>query len=158
MADNCFTMLCWFLRITAWISCRYMMSPASWASLLPPTPSHPPACLVALGLSFLCHTANFHWLSSFMYGFVVIVAVQSLSHVQLFVTLCIAACQASLPFSISWSLLKFMSIELMMPSNHLILCHPLLLPSIFSSIRVFSSESALCIRWPKALVLQHQAF
>ena len=61
-----------------------------------------------------------------------------------------AACQASLSFSISWSLLKFMSIESVMPSNHLILCHPLsLLPSIFPSIRVFSNESLLHIRWPK---------
>ena len=60
-----------------------------------------------------------------------------------------AACQASLPFAISWSLLKLMSIELVMPSNHLILCRlPLLLHSVFPSIRVFSSESALCIRWP----------
>ena len=60
------------------------------------------------------------------------------------------ACQASLPFTISWSLIKLMFIELVMPSNHLILCHPiLLLPSIFPRIRVFSSESALCIRWPK---------
>ena len=61
-----------------------------------------------------------------------------------------AAHQASLFFSISWSLLKFMSIELMMPSNHLILCHPLLLlPSIFPSTRVFSNESVLRVRWPK---------
>ena len=61
-----------------------------------------------------------------------------------------AACQASLSFTISQSLLKLMSIELVMPSNHLILCHPfLLLPSIFPSIRVFSNELALCIRWPK---------
>ena len=61
-----------------------------------------------------------------------------------------AACQASLVLVISWSLPKFMSIELVMPSNHLILCHPLLLlPSIFPSIRVFSNESALHIRWPK---------
>ena len=75
---------------------------------------------------------------------------QLLSHVQLFVTLCTAACQASLSFTVSWSLLKFMSAELVMPSNHLILCHPLfLLPSIFPSIRVFSNESALRIRWPK---------
>ena len=59
------------------------------------------------------------------------------------------ACQASLSFTVSWSLLKLMSIELMMPSNHLILCHPLLLlPSIFSSIRVFSNKLLLCIRWP----------
>ena len=58
--------------------------------------------------------------------------------------------QASLAFTISWSLLKLMSIESVMPSNHLILCCPLLLlPSIFSSIRVFSNESVLCIRWPK---------
>ena len=60
-----------------------------------------------------------------------------------------AAHQASLSFTISWSLLKFLSVELVMLSNHLILCHPLLLPSIFSSIRVFSNESALHIRWPK---------
>ena len=61
-----------------------------------------------------------------------------------------AARQASSSFTISWSLLKLMSIELVMPSNHLVLCHPLfLLPSIFPSIRVFSSESAVCIRWPK---------
>ena len=60
------------------------------------------------------------------------------------------ACQGSLPFTISQSLLKLMSIELVMPSNHLILCCPLLLlPSIFPSIRVFSTESVLCIRWPK---------
>ena len=60
-----------------------------------------------------------------------------------------AVCQSSLPFTISRSLLKLMSIELVMPSNHLILSHPLLLPSIFPSIRVFSNESAVCIRWPK---------
>ena len=61
-----------------------------------------------------------------------------------------AACQASLSFTVSQSLLKLMSIELMTLSNHLILCHPLLLlPSIFPSIRVFSNESTLCIRWPK---------
>ena len=60
------------------------------------------------------------------------------------------ALQASLSIANSWSLLKLMSIELVMPSNHLILCHPLLLPpSIFFSIRVFSSESVLLIRWPK---------
>ena len=70
--------------------------------------------------------------------------------VQLFVTPWTAAQQASLSITNSWSLLKLMSIELVMPSNHLILCRPLLLlPSIFPSIRVFSSESALHIRWPK---------
>ena len=62
----------------------------------------------------------------------------------------IAACQASLSFTISWSLLKLMSIESVMPSNHLVLCRPLfLLTSIFASIRVFSNESALYFRWPK---------
>ena len=61
-----------------------------------------------------------------------------------------AARQASLSFIVSWSLLKIMYIESVMPSKHLILCHPLLLlPSIFLSIRVFSNESVLCIRWPK---------
>ena len=74
----------------------------------------------------------------------------SLSCVQLFATPWTAACQASLSITNSWSLLKLMSIELVMPSNHLILCHPLLLlPSIFPSNRVFSNESVLCIRWPK---------
>ena len=76
-------------------------------------------------------------------------SVQSLSRVQLFATPWTAACQASLSFTISRSLLKLMSIELVMPSNHLILCHTLLLPlSIFPSIRVFSNESAFPIRWP----------
>ena len=76
--------------------------------------------------------------------------VQSLSRVQLFVTPWTTARQASLSITNSWSLLQFVSIESVMPSNHLILCHPLLLlPSIFPSIRVFSNESALGIRWPK---------
>ena len=71
-------------------------------------------------------------------------------HVQLFVTLWTAAHQASLSITNSRSLLKLTSIESVMPSNHLILCHPLLLSSsIFPGIRVFSSESVLCIRWPK---------
>ena len=74
--------------------------------------------------------------------------VQLLHHVQLFATPRTAAHQAFLSFTISWSLFKLMSIESVMPSNHLILCHPLLLlSSIFPSISVFSSESALCIRW-----------
>ena len=74
--------------------------------------------------------------------------VQLLSHVQLFVTPWTEAHQASLSFTSSWSLLKFMCIELVMPSNHLILCHLLLLlPSIFPNIRVFSNESAVHIRW-----------
>ena len=76
--------------------------------------------------------------------------VQSLSRVQLFSNPWTAACQASLSITNSWSLLKLMSIESVKPSNHLILFGPLLLlPSIFPSIRVFSSESVFCIRWPK---------
>ena len=73
----------------------------------------------------------------------IIVVVQLLSHVQLFVNPWTATHHASLSFTISQSFLKLMSIQLVMPSNHLILCHPLLLPSIFPSIRVFSNESAL---------------
>ena len=77
-------------------------------------------------------------------------SVQSLSHVQLFATPWITACQAFLSITNSQNLPKPMSIESVMPPNHLILCHPLLLLlSIFPSIRVFSNESALCIRWPK---------
>ena len=79
-----------------------------------------------------------------------VVAVQSRSHVWLFVTPWTAACQASLSFTISRSLLKFMSIESVMPSNYLFLCLPLLLlPSIFPSIRVLFNDSTLHIRWPK---------
>ena len=76
-------------------------------------------------------------------------SVQSLSRVRLFVTPWAAAHQASPSITNSRGLLKLMSIESVMPSNHLILCRPLLLPSIFPSIRVFSNESALRIRWPK---------
>ena len=84
---------------------------------------------------------------------IVVVVVQLLSHVQFFVTPWTAACQASLSFSISQSLLKPMSIDSVMPSNHLVLCHPLLLlPSIFPSIRVFSNELALHIRWPRCWI------
>ena len=74
--------------------------------------------------------------------------VQLFSRVWLFASPWTAECQASLSFTISYSLLKLMSIESVMPSNHLVLCPPLLLPSIFLSIRVFSNELALCIRWP----------
>ena len=79
-----------------------------------------------------------------------VVVVQSLSCVQLFVTPWTAAHQSSLSFTISQSLLKLMSIESVMPSYHLVLCHPLLiLLSVFPSITIFSSESAFHIRWPK---------
>ena len=77
-------------------------------------------------------------------------SVQSLSRVRLFATPWTAACQASLSITNSWSLLKLMPIVLVTPSNHLILCHPLLLlPSIFPSTRVFSNESVLHVSWPK---------
>ena len=83
-------------------------------------------------------------------GLHLVTSVQVLSCVQLLVTPWTTACQAPLSFTISWNLLRIMSIESVVPSNHLIICHPLLLlPSIFPNIRIFSSESALCIRWPK---------
>ena len=82
--------------------------------------------------------------------YLILNVVQLRSRVRLFVTPWTAACQVSLSFTISQSLLKLMSIELVMPSNHLILCYPLLLlPSILHSIRIFSNEFTLHIRWPK---------
>ena len=83
-------------------------------------------------------------------GFSLVVAAWSLICIQLFVVSWTAAHHASLSFTISWSLFELMSIKLVVPSNHLIFCCPLLLlPSIFPRIKVFSNESALCIRWPK---------
>ena len=93
-------------------------------------------CQASLSLGF---SRQEYWFSSVQF-----------SCVQLFVTTWTAAHQASLSFTISRRLLKLTSIESVMPSNHLILCHPLLPPSVFPSIRVFSSESVLCIRWPKS--------
>ena len=93
---------------------------------------------------------NYYMFFKAKYSDTRVVVVQLLSHVQLFVNSCTAAPQASLSINNSWSLLKLTSIESVMPSNHLILCHPLLfLPSIFPSIRVFSNESVFHIRWPK---------
>ena len=89
-------------------------------------------------------------LGSALHSWVVLSSVQSLSRVRLFATPWTAAHQISLSITNSWSLLKLMSIKSVMPSNHLIFCHPLLLPpSVFPSIRVFSKESVLSIRWPK---------
>ena len=94
--------------------------------------------------------AFMHYLCKKYYKSITVQLLFSCSVMSDFTTPWTAAHQASLSFTISWSLLKLMSIELVMPSSHLILCHPLLfLPSIFPSIRVFSSESALQIRWPK---------
>ena len=100
---------------------------------------------------------EFRFLKNIILKVVFGVVVQSVSHVRLFATPWTAECQASLSFTISWSLLKLMSTKAVMPSNHLVLCHPLLLhplllllgKKIFPSIRVFSNESALHIRWPK---------
>ena len=92
----------------------------------------------------------YKFLYEHLFSILLSISVQLLSCVRLFATPWTAAHQASLSITNSQSLLKFMSIKLMMPSNHLSLCHPLLLlPSIFPSIRVFSSESVLRIRWPK---------
>ena len=94
--------------------------------------------------TFLCQPKFLSWPLEFL------VMISSVSHVLIFVTPWTAACQASLSITNFRSLLKLMSIESVMPSNHLILCRPLLLlPSIFPSIRVFSNESVLRIRWPK---------
>ena len=90
------------------------------------------------------HSPTYSWVGD------VGIVVQSLSHVRLFATPWTAARQASLSITMSWSFLKLMSIASVMPSNYLILCHPLLLPPpIFPSIRVFSNVLALHIRWPK---------
>ena len=95
-------------------------------------------------------TNHLRLISSSVIRHIDISSVQLLSSVRFFATPWTAAHQASLSITNSWSLLKFMSIKLVMPSNHLILCHLLLLlPSVFPSIKVFSNESVLCIRWPK---------
>ena len=96
-----------------------------------------------------CPSAD-EWIRKLWYIYIMEYSVQSLSCVQLFATPWTTARQASLSITNFWSLPKLMSIELVMLSNHLILCHPLLLlPSIFPNNRVFSNESALLIRWPK---------
>ena len=112
-------------------------------------------CLLGFSLHFVpnktlqSHIVHlFSWQAEF-FLYIIVLVVQLLSCVRLFATPWIAACQASLSFTVSQSLLKFMSIESVILSKHRILCHPLfLLPSIFPSIRVFSNESAVCIRWP----------
>ena len=102
--------------------------------------------LVMLSNHYYCFTACF-WMSAC--ASIQFSSVQLLSLVRLFAIPWIAACQASLSITNSRSSLKLMSIKSVMPSSHLILCHPLLLlPSIPPSIRVFSNESTLCMRWP----------
>ena len=112
----------------------------------------------SLVISFTIYSINnfeiddpvFSMVVNMLYIIFLFSSVQLLSCVRLFVTPWTAACQASLSITNSWSLPRLMSIESVRPSNHLILCRPLLLlPSIFPSIRVFSNESALRLRWPK---------
>ena len=99
---------------------------------------------------WVIETIKYSWLVCVVISIThVVFVVLLLSHVWLFAAPWTAARQVSLSFTISQSLLKLMSVESAMPSNSLIVCHPLLLPSIFLSIRVFSNESVLCIRWPK---------
>ena len=102
---------------------------------------------IRIGKSLCCSPET---ITTLLIGYIPVQnVVQSLSHVQLFVISWTAACQASLSFTISRSLLRLMSIDSVMPSIHLILCHPiLLLPSVFPSIKVFPYESPLHIRWP----------
>ena len=109
---------------------------------------------ISIRRSWISYIMNEYWILSNVIStsteMIMGISVQSLSRVWLFATPRTAARQASLSFTISRNLLKLMSIDSVMPSNHLILCHPLLLlPSIFPSIRVFSGESALRIRRPK---------
>ena len=117
---------------------------------------HSILCLIVSWLSFflcLCAHVAFSSYGTSLVGFVIKLlqfsSLQMLICVRLFATPWTTAHQASLSVTNSWSLLKLMSVESVMPSNNLILCHPLLLPSIFPSIRVFSNESVLYIRWPK---------
>ena len=121
-----------------------------------PTPSDPMDCsLPGSSVHGIFQARVLEWVAiAFSYcnnqRQIIVAIVQSLNLVQLFVTPWTEACEASLSFTISKSLLKLMSTESVMPSSHLILCHPLLfLPSVFPRIRVFSNELALRIRWPK---------
>ena len=120
-----------------------VLANSSWYLLLLLGPYH--FCPFCAHLCMKCSLG----IASFLEEISQFSSVQSHSHVWLFATPWTAAAQASLSITNSWSLLKLMSIELVMPSNHLILCHPLLPPSIFPRIRVFSNESVLRIRWPK---------
>ena len=126
-----------FCHTTTWISCKYAYIP--FLLNLTPTPHTIPLLRDVTELQVELPVLYFPFSS-----------VQSLSRVWLFATPCTVARQASQPITNSRNLLKLMSFKSVMPSNHLILCHPLLLPhSIFPSIRVFSNESVLCIRWSK---------
>ena len=141
----------WITKVTALPPASQLQTPCSLASIS----SRPPPQLSYYNspnrplLSTHCEPYHFSsYPSSTLISF--LSSVQSLSCVQLFLTPWTAACQASLSLTISWNLPKFMSIELVMPSKHFILCCSLLLlSSIFPSITVFSNEPAVHIRWPK---------
>ena len=154
-------------RRQEWILCHHLgdftlsnsvwirFIPYMWVAIkdsddLPWAVTHLIQCSVEM-FSYYIYTIEVKWLAQGKTAETVVSvqSVQSLSRVQLFVTPLTAAQQASLSITNSRSLLKLMSIESLMPSNHLILCHPLLPHSTFPSIRVFSNESALRIRWPK---------
>ena len=113
----------------------------SWKLYLTLVGNNKPAFALFIKVCFLSVLSSVFWLDPVQFS--------HLSHVQLFATPWTAAHQAPLSITNSQSLLKLMSIELVIPSNHLILCCPLLLPSIFPSIRIFSNESVLCLRSPK---------
>ena len=108
-------------------------------------------CLIQVGMRYLIPSDNSEEVFTllFVLWLFLLLLFSLWNHIQLFVTPWSAAHQTSLSFTISGNLLKLMSIESVMPSNHFIVCRPLLLPSVFPRIRVFSSESVLCIRWPK---------
>ena len=131
----------------SFVKCMQVLAVQSYPTLCNPMDSNLPG----FSVDGIFQAGLLEWIAiSFSNAWRWKVKVKSLSHVRPSATPWTAAYQASLSITNSWSLLKLMSIELVMPSNHLILCRPLLLlPSIFSSIRVFSNESALCIRWPK---------
>ena len=139
------------MRTTKHSSLRSQTEPHDYHSFLtcPLSWNWQSYCLRAHLLKFYELTFSQMLLHTFCKSSVQFSSVQLLSHVQLFATPWTAACQASLSITNSWSLLNPMSIELVMPSNQLILHHPLLLPSIFPSIRVFSNKSVLRMRWPK---------
>ena len=136
----------------AWVVVSGLNGPVA-CGIFPARDQTPVACILGRFLTTGPPREFFFFLFFFYIDWFLITilnSVQSFSHVQLFVAPWTAAHQASLSVISSQSLLKFMSIESPMPSNHLILCRSLLLlPSVFLSIRVFSSESVLCIRWPK---------
>ena len=139
----------WSTRRNGSIStCTYTFVHHIWPKMVTLIVFYISSCvIIILIIGFVCF--NIMLFGPRRFTIVCFVVVQSLSRVRLSATPWTAARQASLSFTISRSCLKLMSIEAVMPSSHLILCHPLLLPSLFPNIRIFSNELALRIRWPK---------